>query len=207
MRNEENFSDKYLKDNFIIRELIRNFYNSVKDILSGIEIKKVLEVGCGPGFSTQYLLEFLKDRLGRREISLLSKNFEASEYRTDLVKGAQKRNPGIKIQQESIYELKRGDNSFDLIIALEVLEHLENPENALKELHRATSKYCLISVPNEPLWRILNICRLKYLREFGNTPGHMQHWSKNQFMKFVKNYFNIEKIKTPLPWLIILGKK
>lgn len=196
VRNEENFSDKYLKSNFIIQKLIRNFYGSIRDILSGIEVEKILEVGCGPGFSTQYLRGFLR-----------GESFEASEYKPDLAKEAQSRNPGIKIQQESIYELKRDANSFDLIVVLEVLEHLENPEAALKEIKRVTSKYCLLSVPNEPLWRILNIFRLKYLKNLGNTPGHLQHWSKNQFTKFISKYFRIKKVKAPLPWIVVLAQK
>jgi len=195
-RSKEDFAEKYLTSNFLIRFLLRRFFNQIQKILSEINFKKVLEVGCGPGFSTQYLKEFLKD-----------KDFEASEFREDLVKEAQKNNPEVKICQESIYELKRESNSFDLIIAFEVLEHLEKPEIALKELQRVTSKYCLLSVPNEPLWRILNICRLKYLKNFGNTPGHLQHWSKKEFQKLVNKYFEIVKIKIPLPWQIILAKK
>jgi len=152
MENKEDFSGRYLKGGFAIQILVKNFFNCIKNLLYDLEIKNVLEVGCGPGFSTQYLSKILK-----------GKDFQASDIRLDLVKEAQERNPDIKIQQESIYELKREPNSFDLVIA----------ELALRELHRVTSKYCLISVPNEPLWRILNICRLKYLKEFGNTPGHI----------------------------------
>lgn len=155
---KENFSDKYLKSNFIVKKLIDNFYLSIEKIVGGINFERVLEVGCGPGFSTQYLSKILKN-----------KYFQASDRETELVQEAQKRNPYIKFQQESIYELKREAGSFDLIIALEVLEHLENPELSLSELSRVTSKYCLVSVPNEPLWRILNILRLKYLKSFGNT--------------------------------------
>lgn len=196
MENKENLSDKYLKSNFIIQKLIKNFYWSIERIISEIEVNKILEVGCGPGFSTQYLTKILND-----------KDFQASEYKLDLVKEAQKRNPEIKIQQESIYELKRTTDSFDLIIALEVLEHLENPDLALKELRRVTSKYCLLSVPNEPLWRILNICRLKYLKNFGNTPGHIQHWPKDKFTHLLSKYFYVKKIKMPLPWIIVLAEK
>lgn len=192
----ENFSDKYLRSNFIIKKLIDGFYKSIGDIISSIEVKKVLETGCGPGFSTQYLRRFLKD-----------KDFEASEYRADLVKEAQSRNPGIRISQESVYEPKKTDSSFDLVIALEVLEHLESPEKALKEIRRVTSKYCLLSVPNEPLWRILNICRFKYLKYFGNSPGHLHHWSRKEFAKLAGDYFKVERIKTPLPWIVVLGKK
>lgn len=196
MSGEENFSDKYLKSNFLIKKLVGNFYDCVGEILDGIEVKTALEIGCGPGFSTQYLKGYLRNI-----------RFEASELSEDLAVEARKRNPGIKIRQESIYELQRQDNSFDLVIALEVLEHLDKPESALKELCRVASKYILVSVPDEPLWRILNILRLKYLKNFGNTPGHLRHWSKNQFIKFIGSHFKAEKIKTSLPWIIILGKK
>ncbi len=196
MENKENFSDKYLKSNFVIRKLIENFYRQIEKILYGVGVEKILEVGCGPGFSAQYLEGILK-----------SKNFEASEYKKDLAEEAQKRNPEIKIQQESIYELKRENDSFDLVIALEVLEHLDNPIAALKELKRVTAKFCLISVPNEPLWRILNFCRLRYFKNFGNTPGHVQHWSKKQFVQFLSEYFKIRQIAVSLPWIIVLVEK
>lgn len=196
MEIKENFGGNYLTSNFIIQKLIKNFYQSIEKILFRVEVKKALEVGCGPGFSTQYLKEFLK-----------GKSFEASELSEDLVKEAQKRNPDIKIQQESIYQLKREPNSFDLVVALEVLEHLRDPEAAIIELHRISSKYCLVSVPNEPLWRILNILRLKYLKDFGNTPGHLNHWSKKQFIKFLSKYFQVKRIKMPLPWIIALVEK
>jgi 2-polyprenyl-3-methyl-5-hydroxy-6-metoxy-1,4-benzoquinol methylase len=196
MDNEENFSDKYTKSNFLIKWVIKRFYNQIGQILSPISKKKVLEVGCGPGFSIQYLKPFLKDSY-----------FEASDIREDLVREAQERNPEIKVIQESIYDLKRPNDSFDLVVALEILEHLEDPESALKELHRVTSKFCLLSVPNEPLWRILNMCRLAYLKDFGNTPGHIQHWSKNQFARFLSRYFKINKIVSSLPWTIVLAEK
>lgn len=192
----EDFSGKYLSVNPVIRLLVRNFFITIRQIISEFEIETVLEIGCGSGFSTQYLAKILKD-----------KEFEASEYREDLVKEAQNRNPDIKIQQESIYELKRQNDSFDLVMVLEVLEHLEYPETALKELQRVSSRYCLLSVPNEPLWRILNVYRLKYLKDLGNTPGHLQHWSKKEFGQLVGKYFNIIKRKNPLPWQIILAKK
>jgi len=189
-------NDKYLESNFIIHFLIKKFFRSVEKTLSQIQINRILEVGCGFGFSTQYLSETLKE-----------KNFQASELLSNLVKEAKKRNPNIKVQQESIYSLKRDKNSFDLVIALEVLEHLKDPELALKELYRVTSRYCLLSVPNEPLWRILNVCRLKYLRQLGNTPGHIQHWSKKNFIRFLNPYFKIEQVKMPLPWIVVLAEK
>jgi len=196
MEVKEKFSGKYLTKNFIIRRLVKNFFSDVNDIISNLDVEKVLEVGCGLGFSTQYLVRILKGA-----------DFQSSEYELSYVLEARRRNPGIKIIQESVYDLKREDNSFDLVIMLEVLEHLRKPQKALEELHRVTSHYCLLSVPNEPLWRFLNICRLKYLRHLGNTPGHLQHWSKKDLIRFLKPYFSVEEVKTPLPWIIVLVKK
>ena len=196
MADKEDFVGKYLTSNFLIRLLLRNFFKCVERIIYDIDFKSVLEVGCGAGFSTQYLKKIFQ-----------GKNFEASEYEEELIKEAQARNPDLPIRQESIYRLKREPDSFDLTVVLEVLEHLKDPDSALKELSRVSSKYCLVSVPQEPLWRILNICRLKYLSDFGNTPGHLNHWSKNQFIEFVGKYFKVKKIKLSLTWIIVLAEK
>jgi len=196
MENQKIYQDKYLQNNFFINLLTENFFKSIEKILKTVEVRNVLEVGAGHGFSTKKISSFLKDV-----------NFQASELREELVVENQKRNPSLRIQQESIYDLKRENNQFDLTIVLEVLEHLERPDLALKELHRITSSYCLLSVPNEPLWSFLNVCRLKYLKNWGDTPDHCQKWSKKKFIEFLLPYFEIKMIKNSLPWTIVLAKK
>jgi len=196
MKNQEVYQDKYFQNNFFVDLLIKNFFRSIEDIFETVKVKNVLETAAGYGFSTEKISSFLGDA-----------DFQASELRRELVRESQKRNPLLKINQESLYDLKRKDNQFDMVIALEVLEHLKKPELALRELHRVTSCYCLLSVPNEPLWSFLNICRLKYLKNWGNTPDHCQKWSKKKFKKFLSPYFEIKMVKSPLPWIIILAKK
>ena len=88
-----------------------------------------------------------------------------------------------------------------------MLEHLEEPERGIKEIRRVAKKYVLLSVPNEPIWRILNIVRFKYWNHFGNTPGHINNWSTKAFIKIISKSFNIIKIKNPLPWTILLCEK
>jgi len=192
---DKNLSEKYTSNNIISRKLIYDFYSEIKTLIESIKPENLLEVACGPGFSTQYLNKFFK------------KTIEASDVSVDLIKEAKRRNPRIKISQESIYNLKREDSSFDLIVVLEALEHLENPNKALSELKRVSNKYCLISVPREPIWRILNMFRGSYLKDLGNTPGHINHWSKKSFVDLVSRYFEIKKVKTPLPWTIVLAGK
>ena len=102
-----------------------------------------------------------------------------------------------------IYNVSYKDNAFDLVLCLEVLEHLAFPEKAMEEIKRISSKDILLSVPNEPLWSFLNILRLKYLLNLGNTPAHCQRWSSNKFQNFVKKYFTIKAVKKVMPWTII----
>ena len=52
------------------------------------------------------------------------------------------------------------DNSFDLIIACDILEHLNNPWAVLAEMTRVTKKYIIIYGPNFAYWK----CRLDLLR-------------------------------------------
>ena len=92
-------------------------------------------------------------------------------------------------------------------IILEVLEHVGEPDLVLREAYRVTSKYLLASVPNEPWWRIGNLARLKYIRDLGNTPEHINHWSVRSFKTLISEYFRILKVETPVLWTFILAEK
>lgn len=84
---------------------------------------------------------------------------------------------------------------------------MEEPEKALREVLRISRKYILVSVPNEPIWRVLNMARGKYLKYFGNTPGHIQHWTPWTFRNFIARHANIIAVKHPFPWTMILAEK
>jgi len=189
------YEGKYTNSNVVAKILLQNFYKTIFKIAQPInsELKRVLEVGCGHGYSTQHLSKIFGES-----------TLEALDVDQKLVQDAKKKNPDIQIAIESIYNLNRDDEKFDLIILLEVLEHLSFPELALEELYRVTKKYCIISVPNEPLWRILNMVRGSYWREFGNTPGHVNHWSKSGITRLVGNYFKITTVVTVIPWTVLL---
>jgi hypothetical protein len=94
----------------------------------------------------------------------------------------------------------------DLVICCEVLEHLPDPEATLRSLTRAARRAVVLSVPREPLWRVLNVARGKYWSELGNTPGHLQHWSSRGFAQFVGRHLEIVEIRTPLPWTAVLAR-
>ena len=95
-------------------------------------------------------------------------------------------------------------NEFELAGAIEVLEHVPDPEHTVAEMARCASRHLLVSVPREPLWRMLNMARGAYLGEFGNTPGHLNHWSKRSFTKLLAQHGEVVEARSPFPWTMLL---
>jgi 2-polyprenyl-3-methyl-5-hydroxy-6-metoxy-1,4-benzoquinol methylase len=196
---DEDFRTKYVKTNFITRRLLAGFFDGIGDLLKrpGLEsARSAMEVGCGEGFSTQKLREMLP-----RDCA-----FRASDVEQRLVDEARRNNPGIPIERESIYELPHADGAFDVVFVLEVLEHLEDPAAALAEVCRVSNRWVIASVPREPIWRMLNFARLKYVTALGNTPGHLNHWSASGFQQFVERRAPVRAKRTPLPWTMVLAE-
>jgi len=173
-------------------QITKLFFNQIGKVLDTLDPDaSVLEVGCGLGESTKRLAS----KLGNRR-------FEAIEYDQRLVNKLHEIKFPHSVKHGSIYEIPYESKSFDGVICLEVLEHLENVDLALKELCRVARKKVIVSVPNEPLWCTLNMMRGKYLKDFGNTPGHTNHWSAKSFRALLSNYGEVEAIYKPLPFLL-----
>ena len=196
---DEDFRTKYVKTNFITRRLLGGFFDGIGDLLRQPRldaVRSAMEVGCGEGFSTQKL----------RGLLPAAASLRASDVEQRLVDEARRNNPGIPIERESIYELPHADGAFDVVFVLEVLEHLDDPGRALAEVCRVSKRWVVASVPREPIWRVLNLTRLKYVTALGNTPGHINHWSANAFQKFVSQKAPVRARRTPLPWTMVLAE-
>lgn len=155
---------------------------------------KIHEVGCGEGnLITRYVD-------GKRQLI-------ASDFSQQLILQAQQQYApsGIIFKASSIYDLDSSDSA-PCVLCCEVMEHLEEPERALEKLTKLADPYLIISVPREPIWRVLNMARGAYLKDWGNTPGHLQHWSKKQFVEFLSSKFEILAVHSPFPWTMVLCK-
>lgn len=192
---DKQFTRKY-EGGGIGARLVDGFYRSVRELLEPVvrDGDSLVEVGCGAGYSTERLRRWLPPG-----VSVL-----ASDIGHTLVAATVQRNPGVPVFRQSAYALSMDDASADMVVMMEVLEHLEDPERALEELARVARRHVLISTPREPVWRAMNMCRGKYLDQFGNTPGHIQHWSRRGLMRLASSRFRIEAVRAPLPWTILL---
>ncbi len=187
-----NHEDKYRATNPIARALMRGFLNSVTDLYKRTGARRVLEVGCGEGQLADHLIKTSRPD-----------TFEACDVALHPIPDL---DPQIVLREASIYALPHADASFDLVVCCEVLEHLHDPAAGLAEISRVSARHVLLSTPWEPVWRILNVARGRYLRDLGNTPGHVQHFSRRALLDLARARLHVREVRRPLPWTVILGE-
>jgi 2-polyprenyl-3-methyl-5-hydroxy-6-metoxy-1,4-benzoquinol methylase len=190
-----NTYDKYGSTNPLVRRLMGGFERTLEELFTLAGAESVLDVGCGEGVLTQRWAE----QLGERRIvgiDLEDPKLEA-EWAT-------RRRPNLEYRAMRAEHMPFADDEFDLASAIEVLEHVPDPEHTVAEMARVARRHLLVSVPREPLWRGLNIARGAYVRSLGNTPGHLNHWSKRSFVAMLANHGEVLQVRSPFPWTMLL---
>jgi len=183
-----NFYNKYESKNPLVKLVVRTYLQNLDFLVETSNVKKILEVGCGEG----YIIKHLREKFNVNIIGM--------DISNDILEIARSMNPNLKFFLGDIYKLGFKDDSFDMVLILEVLEHLKYPNRALEEIKRVSKEYVIVSVPNEPIFRAMNILRLKYLQNWGNTPGHVNNWNKKDFITLLEKHFEILELKTPMIW-------
>jgi SAM-dependent methyltransferase len=190
-----NTFDKYGSTNPVVRRLMTGFHSALDDLWAAAAPETVLDVGCGEGVLTYEWAERLD---GGRIVGIdLDDPKLRAEWET-------RSRANLEFRAEEATALSFGDGEFDLATAIEVLEHVPEPEATVAEMARVARRRVLVSVPREPLWRGLNMGRGAYLRELGNTPGHVNHWSKRGFVSMLSRYGRVEQVRSPFPWTMLL---
>jgi 2-polyprenyl-3-methyl-5-hydroxy-6-metoxy-1,4-benzoquinol methylase len=190
-----NTYDKYGSTNPVVRRLMRGFHGALDELWAEAAPASLLDVGCGEGVLTADWAA----RLGGGRI--VGIDLDDPKLRAEWERRAR---PNLEFRAEEATSLSFADNEFDMACAIEVLEHVPEPEATLAEMARVASRHLLVSVPREPLWRGLNMARGAYLRELGNTPGHVNHWSKRAFVELLSRYGTVEEARSPFPWTMLL---
>lgn len=191
-----NAYDKYGSRNPFVRYLMEGFERALTTLVNHVQPGSIHEIGCGEGY---WVIEWAKQGIAAR----------GSDFSDKVIALAQEnaREYGVSealFRARSIYALRPEEDGAELLVCCEVLEHLEDPEEALRVLQRVATSHVILSVPREPIWCAMNMARGKYWGHWGNTPGHIQHWRSMQFIRLVSRYFDVVEVRKPWPWTMLL---
>jgi 2-polyprenyl-3-methyl-5-hydroxy-6-metoxy-1,4-benzoquinol methylase len=162
----------------------------MREIVEPLGAESVLDAGCGEGET----LARLEDVLGERVAAI--------DILDECVAYTKQRLPHVDASMASVYALPFDDSSFDLVVCLEVMEHLDRPAEALRELSRVSRGDLVVSVPYEPYFRLGSLMRGKYVRELGNHPEHVNHWNRRSLPAFLRAQVDVAEVAVAFPWLI-----
>jgi 2-polyprenyl-3-methyl-5-hydroxy-6-metoxy-1,4-benzoquinol methylase len=190
-----NTYDKYGSSNPVVRRLMAAFERDLDELLERSAPSSVLDVGCGEGV----LVHRWARRLG--ECRMVGVDLREPSIQDGW---AQRQAPNLEYRVMEGEELPFATGEFDLASAIEVLEHVPDPERTLGEMARCAERHLLVSVPREPLWRMLNLARGAYWPALGNTPGHLNHWSRRTFVQLLSRHGEVVELRSPLPWTMLL---
>lgn len=165
---------------------------------------RILDAGCGEGFISMLLVKKFPNAI----VTGIDQSQEALEM-------ARRVHQIVRYRQGSIYRMPFRNHSFDLVICTEVLEHLESPYFALKELNRVVKRggAVLLTVPAEPWFCMGNFLVMKNVRRFGNPIDHINHWTYRGFIKYIRTFLITSNSRCILkawpcfPWSVALYQK
>lgn len=126
-------SSKIVSDNPLFQRTLKA-YHIVAPFIHG----NVLEIGCGEGYGVDLLYK------NADKLTLIDK----SPYTAEVIHATY---PDIKIIQEKIPPLTQlDDNSFDVIVSFQVIEHIKEAALYIEEIHRVLKPNgkAYISTPN-----------------------------------------------------------
>ncbi len=190
-----NTYDKYGSTNPLVRRLMGGFERTLDELMARAQPRSLLDVGCGEGVLVQQWA------LSLPEIRVVGIDLEEESIQAGW---AERQAPNLQYRTMPAEDLPFADGEFDVATAIEVLEHVPHPEHTVAEMARCAERHLLVSVPREPLWRMLNMARGAYLGQLGNTPGHLNHWSKRSFARLLSRHGEVVELRSPFPWTMLL---
>ena len=190
-----NTYDKYGSQNPLVRRLMAGFQGCLDELVARAAPDSLLDVGCGEGLLVQ--------RIAQRLPSARVVGVDLQEH--SIQEGwARHEAPNLEYRAMDGRSLPFADGEFDTVSAIELLEHVPDPDSMLAEIARCARRHVLASVPREPLWRALNLARGAYVSQLGNTPGHLNHWSRRAFVRMMDAHGEVVELRSPFPWTMLL---
>jgi SAM-dependent methyltransferase len=172
-----------------------DYRNKVAASLLEDSDRTIVDLGCGEGIALEMAASMFPhaDVFG---VDYLEENIEiCSRY-------------GLRAIRGDLYDLELPDGSVDAALLQEVIEHLRDPDTAVREVHRILrpgGKFILV-FPNDRTWQFVWRILLRF-REANYDYGHVRQWTPRSARQFLtERGFDVYYSRpTPLPiWSIAL---
>jgi SAM-dependent methyltransferase len=196
-----NTYDKYGSTNPVVRRLMAGFERNLDELFELAAPSSLLDVGCGEGVLVHQWAQRLAARDPDDPARVVGIDLEEESIQAGW---AERQAPNLEYRVMEAAKLPFAANEFALASAIEVLEHVPDPEHTVAEMARCAERHLLVSVPHEPLWRMLNMARGAYWPALGNTPGHLNHWSRRSFVRLLSRHGEVAEVRSPFPWTMLL---
>ena len=187
---------KYNNPNPLHRLSLNRFHAALASELKALAPKSVLDFGCGEAFTL--------GELSRHGIEFV--DYEGVDLRPEALATARASWPGLRFSCANIMEPRFDGKRYDVTLALEVFEHLLEPEDVLKRLMELTSGALVLSVPHEPWFQLTNLVRGRDFVRLGNHPEHVQHWNSATLEEFLSPHAEVVHIRRSFPFLIATAR-
>ena len=169
VRNKQDEREQYLDD--IKQEL---------EYINNLDGGKILDIGCGLGF----LLSGVDEKFEKHGVEVSCYACQCAEQ-------------WGQIHNKTLEKANFDDESFDIITMHHVIEHIETPEDIIKEIYRILKKggKLLISTPDFDC-----ACARRFGENFRllNDKTHISLFSNDSMHRFLRDFgFTIEKVEYP----------
>ena len=187
--NTKKYSNKGRIHNLLLNRFLDVLYTEIKNI----HPRSILDFGCGEG-------HFLEAMVARG----LSKSTRVLgiDVKSEVIESAKRTLPEFNFKKVDILQSDISEKKFDLVLAIEVFEHIPKVNAYIQKLSSLSGKCMIISVPHEPWFRLANLFRGRDIVHLGNHPEHIHHWSPNSFNKFLSSYVQVTRLYKPFPWIV-----
>lgn len=178
--------DLLSKEGYFEKKCLFHSQKKIFNLLSPQKGKKILDIGCGSG---RYLI-FFKKR------GLLPSGLDISPTQIEKCWKAGLKN--VKTWDAQKTPLPFEEN-FDYFLCLDVLEHLNQPEKAIKNIAQKLKGNAtgIITTPclNLPNIKFLISLYRKLINRDAEKAGHLRIFSEKKLLKILDKYFTIEQIR------------
>lgn len=192
---------KYGSTNPVVRRLLDRWTGVLKGVIGPID-GTVVDIGIGEGLCLERILAAADGDgtggAGRRVVGV--------EYRFDKARAASRQLEAVEVSVGDAGMLPFPDRVADLVLCIEVLEHLPSVAPAVAELARITGDRCVVSVPWEPWFRLGNLGRGKNIGRLGNDPEHLHFFSPRRLRTTMAASFAEVTVTPAFPWIVAEGR-